>query len=163
MFNADGSESEMCGNGIRCVAKYVYDHGIADKRQLKIETGAGVLSLDLEMRRRQGRSACASTWASRSSKPARSRSRCRAGSGPRSSTCRWRRTSTLDNHDGWIEACGLDPRMTCVSMGNPHVMLYCRDVAAGAAGDASGRCWNACRFFPSGSTSISCRSTRRAK
>lgn len=47
MFNADGSESEMCGNGIRCVAKYVYDHGIAVKPHLKIETGAGVLDLDL--------------------------------------------------------------------------------------------------------------------
>ena len=34
MFNADGSESEMCGNGIRCVAKYVYDHGIARKPRL---------------------------------------------------------------------------------------------------------------------------------
>jgi len=49
MFNADGSESEMCGNGIRCVAKYVFDHGIARKPQLKIETGAGVLTLDLEI------------------------------------------------------------------------------------------------------------------
>jgi len=49
MFNADGSESAMCGNGIRCVAKYVYDHGIAKKENLKIETGAGVLSLDLEI------------------------------------------------------------------------------------------------------------------
>jgi diaminopimelate epimerase len=49
MFNADGSEGEMCGNGIRCVAKYVYDHGIARKEQLKIETGRGVLSLDLEV------------------------------------------------------------------------------------------------------------------
>ena len=49
MFNADGSESEMCGNGIRCVAKYVYDHGIAQQQNLKIETGAGVLSLDLEI------------------------------------------------------------------------------------------------------------------
>src|SRR4029078_3583154 len=39
MFNADGSESEMCGNGIRCVAKYVFDHGISSERQLKIETG----------------------------------------------------------------------------------------------------------------------------
>jgi diaminopimelate epimerase len=47
MFNADGSESEMCGNGIRCVAKYVYDHGICQKPALKIETGAGVLPLDL--------------------------------------------------------------------------------------------------------------------
>lgn len=49
MFNADGSESEMCGNGIRCVAKYVYDHGICRKETLKIETGAGVKSLDLEI------------------------------------------------------------------------------------------------------------------
>ena len=48
MFNADGSESEMCGNGVRCVAKYVHDHGIAKREQLKIETGAGVLALDLE-------------------------------------------------------------------------------------------------------------------
>jgi len=50
MFNADGSEAEMCGNGIRCVAKYVYDHGLARKPTLRIETGAGVLSLDLEVR-----------------------------------------------------------------------------------------------------------------
>ncbi|MGD0383955.1 MAG: diaminopimelate epimerase, partial [Thermoguttaceae bacterium] len=49
MFNADGSESEMCGNGIRCVAKYVYDHGIARRSPLKIETGRGVLTLDLEI------------------------------------------------------------------------------------------------------------------
>ena len=48
MFNADGSESEMCGNGVRCVAKYVYDHGIAKKDTLQIETGNGVLSLALE-------------------------------------------------------------------------------------------------------------------
>ncbi len=45
MFNADGSESEMCGNAIRCVAKYVYDHGIAKKDELRIETGRGVLTL----------------------------------------------------------------------------------------------------------------------
>lgn len=47
MFNADGSEAEMCGNGIRCVAKYVYDHGIARQDELKIQTGNGVLSLKL--------------------------------------------------------------------------------------------------------------------
>ena len=39
MFNADGSEAEMCGNGVRCVAKYVYDHGISVKERLQIETG----------------------------------------------------------------------------------------------------------------------------
>lgn len=47
MFNADGSEGEMCGNGVRCVAKYVHDHGIATKPRIAIETGRGVLTLDV--------------------------------------------------------------------------------------------------------------------
>ena len=47
MFNSDGSESEMCGNGIRCVAKYAYDHGIVAKKEISAETGAGVLALQL--------------------------------------------------------------------------------------------------------------------
>ncbi len=46
MFNADGSEAEMCGNGIRCVAKYVIDHGLADAKPLRVQTGAGVMSID---------------------------------------------------------------------------------------------------------------------
>lgn len=50
MFNADGSESEMCGNGLRCVAKYVYDHGITKKPTLAIETGRGVLTVQIEAR-----------------------------------------------------------------------------------------------------------------
>ncbi len=49
MFNADGSESEMCGNGVRCVAKYIHDHGIAPRPRVTIETGRGVLTLDLEI------------------------------------------------------------------------------------------------------------------
>ncbi len=49
MFNADGSEAEMCGNGIRCVAKYVYDHGLARTEQLAIETASGVLQVALEL------------------------------------------------------------------------------------------------------------------
>jgi diaminopimelate epimerase len=48
MYNADGSEAEMCGNGIRCVAKYVYDHGLVKKPVVTIETGRGVLTLELE-------------------------------------------------------------------------------------------------------------------
>jgi diaminopimelate epimerase len=49
MFNADGSEAEMCGNGVRCVAKYVYDHGICRRERLTVQTGAGVLTLDLDV------------------------------------------------------------------------------------------------------------------
>jgi len=49
MFNADGSEAEMCGNGLRCVAKYVYDHGLVRKPSLQIETGRGILRVDLEL------------------------------------------------------------------------------------------------------------------
>ena len=49
MFNADGSEAEMCGNGVRCVAKYLYDHGLVRKTTLTIETGRGILTLDLEI------------------------------------------------------------------------------------------------------------------
>ena len=47
MFNADGSESEMCGNGIRCVAKLAWDHGLTKSNPMKVETGRGVLSLAL--------------------------------------------------------------------------------------------------------------------
>src|SRR2546421_3137550 len=48
MFNADGSESEMCGNGIRCVAKMAFDHGLSRSNPMKVETGRGVLTLHLE-------------------------------------------------------------------------------------------------------------------
>ncbi len=49
MFNADGSESEMCGNGVRCVAKYAYDHGLTKNNPMKVETGRGVLTLSLQV------------------------------------------------------------------------------------------------------------------
>jgi diaminopimelate epimerase len=47
MYNADGSRAEMCGNGVRCVAKYVYDHGISRKPVLQIETDRGILEIKL--------------------------------------------------------------------------------------------------------------------
>ena len=49
IFNADGSEAKMCGNGIRCVGKYVYDKGYTDKTKLKIETLSGIKLLDLQI------------------------------------------------------------------------------------------------------------------
>ena len=49
IFNADGSEAKMCGNGIRCVGKYVYEKGYTEKQTLKIETLSGIRSLELEI------------------------------------------------------------------------------------------------------------------
>lgn len=49
MFNSDGSESAMCGNAIRCVGKYVYDHGIVKKEQISVETGSGLKYLDMKV------------------------------------------------------------------------------------------------------------------
>lgn len=49
MFNADGSEGKMCGNGIRCVGKYVYEHGISHNNPLQIETASGIKILNLEV------------------------------------------------------------------------------------------------------------------
>ena len=71
MFNADGSESEMCGNGVRCVAKYVYDHGLCRKETLRIETGRGVLAARTGSRAAAGPGGSASIWASRSFMPER--------------------------------------------------------------------------------------------
>ncbi|NLY76278.1 MAG: diaminopimelate epimerase [Firmicutes bacterium] len=49
MFNADGSEAEMCGNAIRCVGKYLYEHGIVDRKNITVETLAGIKRLNLEV------------------------------------------------------------------------------------------------------------------
>lgn len=49
MFNADGSEAQMCGNGIRCLAKYVFEQGLCPNTALQIETGAGILAVQLEV------------------------------------------------------------------------------------------------------------------
>ena len=50
MYNLDGSKGAMCGNGIRCVAKYVYDHGIVDKTRIKVATGSGIKTLNLTVK-----------------------------------------------------------------------------------------------------------------
>ncbi|MEZ6115733.1 MAG: diaminopimelate epimerase [Pirellulaceae bacterium] len=110
MYNADGSEAEMCGNGIRCVAKYVYDHGICKNPSLKIETGAGVLSLELETS--QGRV-----------------DRVRVDMGEPILDAASIPTS-LGNGPGErvvnasLEVEGQSFAVTCVSMGNPHCIIF---------------------------------------
>ena len=51
MYNSDGSQAEMCGNGIRCVGKYVYDYGLTQKTQITVETLAGIKTLNLHVER----------------------------------------------------------------------------------------------------------------
>src|SRR5580765_6001226 len=58
MYNDDGSEAEMCGNGLRCVAKYVYDHGIKKAPTLRIQTGNGILTVDLEVKNNKADRVC---------------------------------------------------------------------------------------------------------
>ena len=50
IYNADGSEAEMCGNGVRCVGKYVYDHGLTNQTKIRVETGAGIKILSLNVK-----------------------------------------------------------------------------------------------------------------
>ncbi|MGD9721662.1 MAG: diaminopimelate epimerase [Pirellulales bacterium] len=129
MFNADGSEAEMCGNGVRCVAKYAYDHGLARKEQLKIETGAGVLTLDLQVadgRVRRVRVDMGRPILEADKIPVRLAA---VTANERVVNVPLAPHIQVPDRDGWVAACGLDPRMTCVSMGNPHAVLYCREVA----------------------------------
>lgn len=58
MYNADGSRSAMCGNGIRCVAKYIYDHGITDRTEVDVETAAGIKHIVLTIRDGKAEKAC---------------------------------------------------------------------------------------------------------
>jgi diaminopimelate epimerase len=110
MFNADGSESEMCGNGIRCVAKFVHDHGIAAKPRLTIETGRGVLTLDLEVRG-----------------GAVSRVRVNMGE-PILESVRIPTTLPGDPPVSAPLVVGAGSlEVTCVSMGNPHAVVYAGD------------------------------------
>ncbi len=120
MFNADGSESEMCGNGVRCVAKYVYDHAIAQKPTLKIETGAGVLAIDLEIKDGKAQRARVDMGEPILDLPAI----------PVDATKVKKIDSRRYELPLDIDAKDFEPIATFVSMGNPHAILYVTDVKA---------------------------------
>lgn len=113
MFNADGSESEMCGNGIRCVAKYVYDHGIKKQPRLKIQTGAGLLEIDLTIHDGLARFATVDMG-----QPILT---------PAAIPCTLLADAEKPDTpivDVPLEIGGVSINITCVSMGNPHCVIF---------------------------------------
>ena len=113
MFNADGSEAEMCGNGIRCVAKYVFDHGLVRKEKMVIETGAGDLPVQLYL----GLEGWVEKVLVNMGRPRLLREEIPM-TGP-----------VMENAiDFEITAAGQVFSATCVSMGNPHCVIYVDNV-----------------------------------
>jgi len=111
MFNADGSESEMCGNGVRCVAKFLHDRGIAARPKVTVETGRGVLTLDLAIEDGKAR-------------------RVRVDMGEPILQGSDIPTNLPGNPpvEAPVTAGGLELAVTAVSMGNPHAVVYVDDV-----------------------------------
>jgi len=112
MYNADGSRAQMCGNGIRCLAKLVYEREIVPRRLMRVETDAGVLGV--EVFDTQGRV-----------------DRVRVDMGrpslnPRRLPC----TLEADRIVGWpLELGGRSWQVTCISVGNPHAVTFVDDLA----------------------------------
>ena len=128
VFNADGSEAEMCGNGLRCVAKYVLEHRLARSRgpfglagqppsfnaSLAIETGRGVLTVGLGV----DKNGTVGSVCVNMGQPILD---------PAHVPVRLEGRQVVDQA---IDVQGLALRMTCVSMGNPHAIFFTDDVAA---------------------------------
>ncbi|MGN0447442.1 MAG: diaminopimelate epimerase [Acutalibacteraceae bacterium] len=98
IFNADGSEAKMCGNGIRCVGKYVYDKGYTDKTSLKIETLSGIKHLSLKLSCGKVKNVTVNMG-----------------------TAKVEAEKTLN-------VCGQDITFIPVSVGNPHAVIFCPDI-----------------------------------
>ena len=110
IFNADGSEAEMCGNGIRCFAKYCFEKGIVDNTELKIETLAGIKNIKLKLENGKVISVTVDMGQpvlDRRLIPVQGEGRC-------------------VNEELRVD--DLTYRMTCVSVGNPHCVIFVNDV-----------------------------------
>lgn len=111
MYNADGSRGAMCGNGIRCVAKYVYDYGLTDKTQISVDTPSGIKYLDLTIE--DGKVALV-----------------KVNMGEPELTATkvpiiFDKTEVINEP---IEVNGQEYKITAISMGNPHVVVYMDDI-----------------------------------
>ncbi len=113
MYNADGSRSEMCGNGIRCVAKYVYDKGLTDKTDISVISCGKVKYLQLFLQDNR----VASVRVNMGAPELRPEQIPVIAEGCEEKVV-----------DEPIEVQGREYKMTCVSMGNPHAVVYVDDV-----------------------------------
>jgi len=107
IFNADGSEAEMCGNGIRCVGKYVYERGLTDKKEIAIETLAGIRQLELRVENGKVHSVRVDMG-----RPRLERSEVPM-LGPEG--------TVIDEH---LDVLDTKLAVTCLSMGNPHCVTF---------------------------------------
>ena len=129
IFNADGSEAEMCGNGIRCVVRYAAERGLSRSNPMRVRTGRG--TLEVSWRATEAFEATVGMGAPRlacGEIPARL-----PGVPVASEVVGWHLPASfwqgLQADPGWIAGCGLAGTLTLVNMGNPHAVLWCRDVS----------------------------------
>lgn len=116
MYNADGSQGAMCGNGIRCVAKYVYDYGLTDKTRIHVATKSGIKVLDLTVKDGKVQEVCVDMGAP-ILKPDEIPVDVQAAE-----------AAGEERLVNWpIQVNGAPYHMTCVSMGNPHCIVQVED------------------------------------
>ena len=111
MFNMDGSEGKMCGNGIRCVGKYLYDNGIAKKDVITVETLSGIKTLKIEAENGEAKFVTVDMG-----KPVLS---------PRDIPVIFDGERMVNEP---LQVMGKEYRITAVSMGNPHAVVFCDEV-----------------------------------
>lgn len=121
IYNADGSQAEMCGNGIRCVAKFVYDKGLTEKTKLKIETLAGIKELELNVENGKVKTVKVDMG-----EPILEAEKIPVYIDEKMKAEGVMPTSVIKNLK--LEAYNQNFTFTCVSMGNPHAITFIDDV-----------------------------------
>lgn len=121
IYNADGSQAEMCGNGIRCVAKFVYDKGLTEKTKLKIETLAGIKELELNVEKGKVKTVKVDMG-----EPILEAEKIPVYIDEKMKAEGVKPTSVIKNLK--LEAYNQNFIFTCVSMGNPHAITFIDDV-----------------------------------
>lgn len=124
MYNSDGSRAQMCGNGIRCVAKYVYDYRLTDKKEIAIDTLAGIKYIQLKVDPATDKVVSArvnmgSPVLRASEVPVRL-----AGKDIEGITSHRIEDAVVSQT---LNVAGRDYKVTCVSMGNPHCVVFMDD------------------------------------